>query len=315
MSPDFVADGTLFASVRGEGVYRTEDWGETWESANDGLTLVETWKSADSHPFDNDVLLVISPDYSEDKTLFAGSATAKGLFKTTDGGASWQRLSGVARDGEVYILGMAISPDYGNDETLIVSVKGRGLLRTDDDGATFVEIGDELINSNHAIELMEFSPLYPTDKTIHAASDEEIFRSTDGGNTWELISRPVRYEDMREVVRYDGEWQQENGSDYSANSVTQSDVANSIVSLGFVGTGVSWIGTEGNDQGIAKVFIDGSYVTDVDQFGDTSRSIVTSFSVADLDYGWHTIAIEVTGTKNPASTDHRITIDALDVEP
>jgi photosystem II stability/assembly factor-like uncharacterized protein len=315
MSPDFIADGTLFASVRGEGIYRTEDWGETWESANNGLALIETWKSTGLHLSDKDVLLAISPNYREDKTLFAGSATAKGLFKTTDGGASWQKLAGVAYDGEEYILGMAISPDYRNDETLIISVKGRGLFRTDDGGLTFVEIGDELINNNHAIELIEFSPLYSTDHTIHAASDEEIFRSTDGGNSWELMSRPVRYEDMREVVRYEGEWQKKSGSNYSAASVTQSDVANSIASLGFIGTGVNWIGTEGNDQGIAKAYIDGSYVRDVDQFGDTSRSMVVSFSVADLDYGWHTITVEVTGVKNSASTGHRITVDAFDVEP
>jgi len=315
MSSDFIADGTLFASVRGEGVYKTEDWGETWESVNNGLTLIETWKFTGSHSSDKDILLVISPNYSEDKTLFAGSEKAEGLFKTADGGASWQKLAGIAYDGEVYILSTGISPDYGNDETLIVSVKGRGLFRTDNGGLTFVEIGDELLNNNHAIELIEFSPLYSADNTIYAASDEEIFRSTDGGDTWELMSRPVRYEDMREVIRYEGEWQQENGSDYSATSVTQSDVANSIVSLGFIGTGVSWIGTEGNDQGIAQVYIDGSYVRDVDQFGDTSRSMVTSFSVTGLDYGWHTIAIEVTGVKNSASTGRRIALDALDVEP
>jgi photosystem II stability/assembly factor-like uncharacterized protein len=314
MSPDFIADGTLFASVRGEGVYKTEDWGETWESANNGLTLIETWKSTSSHPSDKDVLLAISPNYREDKTLFASSARAEGLFKTADGGASWQKLAGVAYDGEGYILGMAISPDYGNDETLIISVKGRGLFRTDDGGLTFIEIGDELINRNHAIKWIEFSPLYSTDNTIHAASDEEIFRSTGGGNTWELISRPVRYEDMREVVCYEGEWQEESGSNYSATSVTQSDVANSTASLGFLGTGVSWIGTEGNDQGIAKVYIDGSYVRDVDQFGDTSRSMVTSFSVTDLDYGWHTILVRVADTKNPASTGYRIAVDAFDVE-
>lgn len=314
MSPDFIADGTLFAGVQSEGIYKTEDWGETWQSANNGLTFIETWKSVVSRPTNKDVLLVISPNY-EDKTLFAGSAGAKGLFKTTDGGASWQKLTGAAYGGDGHIIFIAISPDYRNDETIIISVKGKGLFKTDDGGLTFVEIGDELINNNHAIKFIAFSPLYSTDNTIYAASGEEIFRSTDGGYTWELISRPVRYEDMREVVHYEGKWQKKKGSNYSATSVTQSDVVNSIASLGFIGTGVSWIGTEDSDQGIAKVYIDGKYVGDVDQFNNTPASMVTSFSVKDLDCGWHTIIIEVTDAKNPASTGHRIVIDAFDVEP
>jgi len=315
ISPDFTTDGTLFASVRGEGIYKTEDWGETWQSANNGLTFIEMWKSTASPLTGKDVLLVISPNYKEDKTLFAGSAGTEGLFRTTDGGASWQKLTRAAYGRDGRIIAIAISPNYKNDETLIISVKGKGLFKTDDGGLTFVEIGDELINNNHDIRLIEFSPLYSSDNTIYAASNEEIFQSTDGGNTWKLISRPVRYEDMREVIHYEGKWQREKGSNYSATSVTQSKVAHSIASLSFIGTGVSWIGTEGSDQGIAKVYIDGNYMGDVDQFNDTPGSMVTSFSVTDLDYGWHTIMIEVTNAKNPASTGHRITIDAFDIEP
>ena len=80
-----------------------------------------------------------------------------------------------------------------------------------------------------------------------------------------------------------------------------------------MGTGITWLGTESNDQGIARVDIDGGYETEVDQFGDTSRSMVTSFSIKDLDYGLHTIIVEVPGTKNPASTGYRMAIDAFDV--
>jgi photosystem II stability/assembly factor-like uncharacterized protein len=316
MSPNFLADGTLFASVWGKGVYKTEDGGRTWQPVNHGLTFLETWKSSTTSEVNSqNILLVISPDYKEDKTLFAGSAGAEGLFKTIDGGISWQKLAGTAFGSDGKIIGLAISPDYKNEQTLIISVKGKGLFKTGDGGLTFVKIGDELIDNNHTIELIEFSPLYSTDNTIYAASLENTFRSIDGGDTWELLSRPVRYEDMREVVHYEGEWLKEEGPDFSATSVTQSSVADSTASLSFVGTGVSWIGTEGQDQGMAKVYVDGGYVEDVDQFNDISKSMITSFSITGLDYGWHTIMIQVTGTKNLLSTGYRVAIDAFDVEP
>ena len=314
ISPDFSSDGTLFASLRGAGVYKTVDGGDTWQPANNGFTFLEAWQSPTVHDItEKDVRLAISPHYGADKTVLA--ACSEGLFKTTDGGESWQELEDPAYGEDGYIIGMAISPDYANDETLIVSVRGRGLFETRDGGITFAEIGSGLIENNYAIEYMAFSMSYATDDTIYAASDEELFRSTDGGTTWEMIPRPVRYENMRDVVYYEGEWSISKGDDVSASSVSYSDVAHNKAVLNFVGTGVSWIGTESNDQGIARVYIDGNYMGDVDQFSDTRKPMVRSFSVADLAYGPHTIIVEVTDTKNPQSKGYRIEIDAFDAVP
>jgi hypothetical protein len=120
---------------------------------------------------------------------------------------------------------------------------------------------------------------------------------------------------MRDVVQYEGSWRRKEGERYSAISITQSEHPNNHASLRFVGTGVSWIGTTDRDQGIANVYIDGNYVAKVDQFSHSFQSMVTSFSMTNLDSGWHTIMIEVSDLKNPASTGHRITIDAFDITP
>jgi photosystem II stability/assembly factor-like uncharacterized protein len=314
ISPDFASDKTLFASIRGAGIYKTVDGGDTWQPTNSGLTFLEAWQSPIVHQITKkDVRLAISPDYRTDKTVFG--ASSEGLFKSTDRGESWQEVEDPAYGEDGYIIGMAISPDYGNDETLIVSIKGKGLFATEDGGIIFTEIGSDLIDNNHAIEYIVFSTSYATDRTIYAASDEELFRSTNDGSTWEAIARPVRYENMREVVRYEGEWSISESDDLSASSVSYSDVAHDKAILNFVGTGVSWIGTESNDQGIARVYIDGNYVGDVDQFGDTRKAMVRSFSITDLAYGPHTIVVEVTGTKNPESEGYRIEVDAFDIAP
>lgn len=314
ISPDFSSDGTLFASVRGAGIYKTVDGGDTWQPANNGLTFIQAWQSPTEHQITKkDIRLVISPHYEVDQTIFA--ACSEGLFKTTDRGESWQELKDPVYGEDGYIIGMAISPNYENDETLIVSVRGKGLFRTQNGGIIFAEIGSDLIDNNHAVEYIAFSASYGADNTTFAASDEELFKSTDGGSTWEIIARPVRYENMREVVRYEEEWSISKGDDFSTGSVSYSDVAQNKAILNFVGTGVIWIGTASNDQGIARVYIDGNHVGDVDQFSDTPKAMVRSFFITDLAYGPHTIVVEVTDTKNPASQGYRIEIDAFDIAP
>lgn len=199
ISPNFLSDKTLYASVpRGAGIYKTVNAGNTWLPVNSGLAV----------SLNEDVNLAISPHYKVDKTVFAG--TAEGLLKTTDAGENWIKLAGYAYGGDGNIEVVAVSPNYQNDETLIISVKGRGLFKSADGGTTFNQIAKDLINNNNPLSNMElfppasvpikFSPSYSIDNTIYGSSAEEIFQSTDGGNTWKTITTSSRYQDRRGSV-------------------------------------------------------------------------------------------------------------------
>ena len=311
VSPNFENDETLFASLRADGVYRTTDSGKTWQPANQGLTFLEEWSQSTTHhqTHEKDVLLAISPNYQDDQTVFAGSSA--GLYKTVDGGNIWFKLEGV--DG--YIISLALSPAYAQAQTIVVSIKGEGLLRSEDGGETFTKTGEFLIENNYSIEHIAFSEHYPVDPVIYAAAEEMVFQSLDDGDTWQLLPRPARYENMREVVSYEGQWQSETHDNFSASSVSASDTVGGSVALNFIGTGVAWIGTVGPDQGQAVVLIDGQEIERVDQYSQTSQNLVTVFSITDLDAGPHTINIKIVDDKNPASTGHKIVIDAFDVFP
>ena len=88
--------------------------------------------------------------------------------------------------------------------------------------------------------------------------------------------------------------------------------------LAFTGTGVKWIGARG-PTGIANVYLDGNFVEEVDTFANNppehpEQLQAVLFAVSGLADGPHTLAIEVTGNKNPGSAGYYIVVDAFDIE-
>jgi photosystem II stability/assembly factor-like uncharacterized protein len=313
MSPDFDRDGTLYASVRGLGIYKTQDKGKKWQLANSGLSFLNEWQKSDTihQIFKKDIKLAISPSYSKDHIVFAGSS--EGLFKTTDSGKRWENLAHGQLLKNDYVIGLGISPNFKTDQTLFVSVRGRGLFKSTNSGQTFKKIADDLLQNNHAIEYIHFSPDYSRDHTIFAASDEELFKSTNGGIFWEIIKRQVRYENHREVFQYLGKWSIVKGDDYSASTISVSDDNSAKAGLNFVGSGIILIGPKAHDLGIAKIFIDGNFIADVDQFSHNRAAMTQLYVIKGLSFAPHTIRIENSGTKNPTSNGTRVAIDAIDV--
>jgi hypothetical protein len=102
---------------------------------------------------------------------------------------------------------------------------------------------------------------------------------------------------------------------WSGGSAAYSTTAGAQASLSFTGTSVSWIGARGPQTGIARVWLDGVLVAEVDTYKTTEEIQANVFSATGLAAGNHTLTIEVTGLKNAASTDTYIVVDAFDVNP
>ena len=85
--------------------------------------------------------------------------------------------------------------------------------------------------------------------------------------------------------------------------------------LPFQGTTVRWIGFLAPWAGIARVYIDNVFVVELDLYATTEQPQAVVFSRNDLTSGPHTLTVESTGRKNPASGDYAVVVDAFDVAP
>jgi hypothetical protein len=123
----------------------------------------------------------------------------------------------------------------------------------------------------------------------------------------------VRYEDNAPPVAYSGTWFTNGSGVHSGSNAHLSVDPGNRATLTFTGTGVSFIGYQDEWSGIGRVWLDGASAGNVDFYRSPQRAQAVLYSVTGLAFGTHTLAIEVTGTRNPASGGNGIWIDAFDV--
>ncbi len=187
ISPNFAADGTLFAGTNGGGVFKTTDGGATWAAVSNGLTNLTVY------------VLGISPAFPSDTLVMAGT-NYSGLFRSTDGGASWAQMPSPLNSGEIRAI--AFSPAFATDRTLFVS-RGNtdALYRSTDGGATWTDIRANI--GSVSVGAVAVSPAFAADNTLVALTSAGVYKSTNRGNTWTAISTGLSstaLSDMRTVA-------------------------------------------------------------------------------------------------------------------
>jgi len=83
----------------------------------------------------------------------------------------------------------------------------------------------------------------------------------------------------------------------------------------FQGTTVRWIGFRAPWAGIARVYVDDAFITELDLYATTDQPQSVVFSRTGLGAGPHTLTVESTGRKNAASADYAVVVDAFDAAP
>lgn len=182
------AMGALWNANKERGIYMTEDMGATWKQV---LYIDE-----------NTGCTEIAIDPKNPKTLYAGMYERRrwpwtfrsggktgGVFKSTDGGKTWNKLSGGLPKGETGKIGVAVYPK--NPKIVYAQVEAvredDGTYRSDDGGKTWKKTGRFNSRPFYYYELA----IDPNDPEHLLATDTNIKETRDGGKTWRNMQMPI----------------------------------------------------------------------------------------------------------------------------
>jgi len=155
----------------------------------------------------------------------------------------------------------------------------------------------------------EYSDAYMIDMTV--ASPDTI-GTASGGTTGGGGPTTTRVEETNGAVSYRGPWSSSTSDAFSGRSAVKSANKNARATFTFTGIGASWIGYEDAASGIAEIYVDGVLKATVDTYAATAISQPRLYSISGLASGQHTLAINVTGTRNAQSTGAWVWVDGFD---
>jgi alpha-amylase len=152
---------------------------------------------------------------------------------------------------------------------------------------------------------------------VTGRQDPAAARATVVVDAFDVMTSGTRRQETDPAVSYTGAgWLQGNRDHpYSEGTAAMSTLPGDRATFTFTGTSVSWIGYRGPLAGMARVILDGNVIADAFDMYSPTEAPQTALTLRGLAAGSHTLAIEVTGSKNPASAGVSIIVDAFDVTP
>ncbi len=191
----------------GQVIQRSDDGGKSWnpvgnEFAYDGVTGTHQWYDGTPHPWEFARVWHLEPSHTDPDVVLAGVEDAA-LFRSSDGGQSWQELSGLRGHGsgphwQPGAGGMCLHTiivDPRDAERMYVAISAAGAFRTTDGGKTWQPINrglksqgipDAEAEVGHCVHRIAMHPQRP--EVLFMQKHWDVMRSDDGGDSWHEVS-------------------------------------------------------------------------------------------------------------------------------
>lgn len=214
----------------GQIIQRSDDGGKTWHQPGtpagqelkspEGMPMGESnkfvydtsdqtgrpltthqWYDGTQHPWEFKRVWHLEPSLSDPQTAFAGVEDAA-MFKTIDGGKTWQELAGLRQaHGDKWMPGAGgmglhtILLDPTNPQRMYIAISAAGAFRTDDGGRNWKPINKGLKSNYipnpeaevghcvHRIALHRDKP-----QVLYMQKHWDVMRSDNGGELWHEVS-------------------------------------------------------------------------------------------------------------------------------
>ena len=224
-----VEPNRIFASQTsawfGQIIQRSDDGGQTWSQPGapsgepttppdgmpkgesnkfvyDGVPGTHQWYDGTLHPWEFKRVWHLEPSLGDPETVYAGAEDAA-LFRTIDGGKSWQELSGLRKHGsgprwQPGAGGMCLHTillDPSNPDRIYTAISAAGAFRSDDAGKTWRPINrglhsqyipDPNAEVGHCVHRIAMHPSRPN--VLFMQKHWDVTRSDDAGESWHEVS-------------------------------------------------------------------------------------------------------------------------------
>ena len=212
----------------GQIIQRSDDGGKTWEAPGGGVTMspegfpkgesnkfvydtspetgkpltTHQWYDGTQHPWEFKRVWHLEPSLTDPNTVYAGVEDA-GLFRSTDGGRSWQEFAGLRGHGtgpkwQPGAGGMCLHTiilDPSNPERIYIAISAAGAFRTDDGGKTWKPINrglhsqyipDPNAEVGHCVHHIAMNASHPS--VLFMQKHWDVMRTDNAGDSWQEVS-------------------------------------------------------------------------------------------------------------------------------
>lgn len=194
--------GHAYAANPDRGVYRSRDGGATWEKVlfkNDSVGAIDL----NFDPLNSQIVYAALWNVRRPPWFIYAPANGPGggIFKSTDGGNTWNEIdSGIPLEGRGRI-GISVSPTSRNRIYAAVDAKDGGIFRSDDAGTTWTRLSNDkrLWDRGWYFEKVTADP--KNADTVYVMNTS-VYRSTDAGKTWTAIKGDPTGDDFHQLWIY-----------------------------------------------------------------------------------------------------------------
>ena len=191
----------------GQMIQRSDDGGQTWSPVGKdfvyhGVPGTHQWYDGTPHPWEFARVWHLEPSRTDPDTVYAGVEDAA-LFKSTDGGTTWDELYGLREHGsgsqwQPGAGGMCLHTiilDAADENRIFTAISAAGVFRSDDAGTSWSpknkglksgEIPSQEAEVGHCVHNLAQHPSAP--QTLFMQKHWDVMRSDDGGDSWTEVS-------------------------------------------------------------------------------------------------------------------------------
>ena len=191
----------------GQQIQRSNDGGRSWAPVGntfiyDGVAGTHQWYDGTPHPWEFARVWHLEPSPADPDLVYAGVEDAA-LFRSSDGGQSWQEVAGLRGHGS----GPSWQPGAGglclhtilldpkDPKRIFVAISAAGAFRSDDGGTSWRPINRGLRSEGipnptaevgHCVHRIARHPSRPD--VLFMQKHWDVMRSDDGGANWREVS-------------------------------------------------------------------------------------------------------------------------------